>query len=685
MATLELQGLTKRFGEFTAVDSMNLKAAEGEMIALLGGSGCGKTTTLRMIAGFTEPTAGQILVDGKNVSTIPPYRRNIGIFFQNYALFPHMTVFENVAFGLKLQKLPKNEIRERVEHMLALVKLTGMDKRYPRQLSGGQQQRVALARALVTRPSILLLDEPLSNLDAKLRVEMQVEIKRIQKELGITTIIVTHDHEEAVSLADRVIVMNAGHILQIGKPQEVFDRPASPFIADFMGFSTFLHGIAAGAEGDMRLIRCGAHTLQVPAEAAPQYPQMAPYPDETKFSRPNGDFDSDGFNEVYNAWQADRRKQTDQPEGYTDVLDGYLRAVIPQLLTGGSGENKVCSPLNIYMALAMLAEVTDGESREQILALLGSGDVNALRAEAAAVWNANYCDDGAVTSILANSLWLSDKISFKQETMDTLAKHYYASSFRGEMGSAAFDKALQDWIDQQTGGLLKEQASGLTMDQETILALASTIYFRAKWNGEFSEANTAPDTFHADSGDMTCDFMRQRGTNTYYWSDRFSAVSKRLEGSGAMWFLLPDEGVAPEELLADEAAMDFLLSGGESAESKYLIVNLALPKFDIASDLDLADSLKSLGITDVFDPAVSDFSPMTDDTAAYLSQAKHAARVAVDEEGVTAAAYTVMMVCGAAAPPEEEVDFVLNRPFLFAITGTDDLPLFVGIVHQPQP
>ena len=239
MATLELQGLTKRFGEFTAVDSMNLKAAEGEMIALLGGSGCGKTTTLRMIAGFTEPTAGQILVDGKNVSTIPPYRRNIGIFFQNYALFPHMTVFENVAFGLKLQKLPKNEIRERVEHMLALVKLTGMDKRYPRQLSGGQQQRVALARALVTRPSILLLDEPLSNLDAKLRVEMQVEIKRIQKELGITTIIVTHDHEEAVSLADRVIVMNAGHILQIGKPQEVFDRPASPFIADFMGFPPF--------------------------------------------------------------------------------------------------------------------------------------------------------------------------------------------------------------------------------------------------------------------------------------------------------------------------------------------------------------------------------------------------------------------------------------------------------------
>ena len=178
--------------------------------------------------------------------------------------------------------------------------------------------------------------------------------------------------------------------------------------------------------------------------------------------------------------------------------------------------------------------------------------------------------------------------------------------------------------------------------------------------------------------------MHQSGTNTYYWSDRFSAVSKRLEGSGAMWFLLPDEGVTPEELLADEAALDLLLGSGESVESKYLIVNLSVPKFDIASELDLTASLKNLGITDVFDPVSADFSPMTADTEAYLSQARHAARVAIDEEGVTAAAYTVMMTEGAAAPPEEEVDFALNRPFVFAITGTDGLPLFVGIVRQPQ-
>ena len=418
--------------------------------------------------------------------------------------------------------------------------------------------------------------------------------------------------------------------------------------------------------------------------AAAQYPQMAQYPDESKFTKLNGDFDSDGFDKVYDAWWADRKKQLEQPEGYTDVLDSYLRTVIPQLLTGRAGENKACSPINIYMALAMLAEITDGKSRDQILALLGSSDLDALRTEASAVWNANYCDDGAVTSILASSLWLNNKINFKQETMDALAKYYYASSFRGEMGSAAFDQALQNWINQQTGGLLKEQASGLTMDKETLLALATTIYFRARWSGEFSESNTSPDTFHADSGDVTCDFMHQSGTNAYYWSDRFSAVSKSLENSGAMWFLLPDEGVTPEELLADEQTMDFLLSGGESAESKYLIVNLSVPKFDIASDLDLTESLKGMGITDVFDPSISDFSPMTNDTEVYLSQAKHAARVAIDEEGVTAAAYTAMMMCGAGAPPEEEVDFTLDRPFVFAITGTDGLPLFVGVVHQPQ-
>lgn len=262
---VEIEKSFKGFSLKTAFDSKS--SATG----ILGASGSGKSMTLRCISGIEKPDKGKIIINGRTVFdsekkiNLKPQERRIGYLFQNYALFPTMTVKDNIKCGFRGEKGIQDA---KVADFVKRYHLDGLENRYPSQLSGGQQQRVALARALVTRPSILLLDEPLSNLDAKLRVEMQVEIKRIQKELGITTIIVTHDHEEAVSLADRVIVMNAGHILQIGKPQEVFDRPASPFIADFMGFSTFLHGIAAGAEGDMRLIRCGAHTLQVPAEAA---------------------------------------------------------------------------------------------------------------------------------------------------------------------------------------------------------------------------------------------------------------------------------------------------------------------------------------------------------------------------------------------------------------------------------
>ena len=424
------------------------------------------------------------------------------------------------------------------------------------------------------------------------------------------------------------------------------------------------------------LAACGGTNAFALAEAT--YPESAPYPNEAKYSGAK-------YEAAYDAWSADRRARNTAASSVDGALDDYVRAALPALLSGADGKNAVCSPVNVYMALSMLAEVTDGDTRAQILSLLGADSIDSLRKTAGNVWAANYQNDGAVTSILADSLWLSDSMDYNSNTLARLADSYYASAYRGEMGSEAFNEALRRWINEQTGGLLKDSADGLSLAPETVIALASTIYFRAKWGSEFSKSATTDGVFHAPDGDVTHKFMHKTMESTYYAADNFAAVGKYLEGSGTMWFLLPDEGVTPEELLADEPTMDFLLSGGESAESKYLIVNLALPKFDAESDLDLADSLKSLGITDVFDPAVSDFSPMTDDTAAYLSQAKHAARVTVDEEGVTAAAYTVMMVCGTAAPPEEEVDFVLNRPFVFAITGTDGLPLFVGIVHQPQP
>lgn len=419
--------------------------------------------------------------------------------------------------------------------------------------------------------------------------------------------------------------------------------------------------------------------------AAAQYPQMAPYPNEMDYIDPaTREFDSAGFSQVYDAWRTDRRAQLDQPEGYADGLDAFFAASIGQFLSGTEGENRVYSPLNVYMALAMLAELTGGNSREQILDLLGSGSIEALREQASALWNANYCDDGATTSVLASSVWLNENVNFVQETMDTLAEIYYASSYQGTMGSAEFNQALRDWLNEQTGGLLEEQAGQIEMDPDTILALATTVYFRAKWADEFSESRTEPGVFHAADGDVTCDFMHQSGGRTYYWGDRFSAVVQSLEGSGGMWFILPDEGVGVDELLQDGQVMEFLLTSESKWEnSRSLTVNLAVPKFDVTSQLELKDGLKALGVTDVFDGSVSDFSPMTGDTdEIFVSKVQHDARVTIDEEGCTAAAYTVMAMLGGSAPPEEEIDFVVDRPFLFAITGADGLPLFVGVVNH---
>lgn len=422
------------------------------------------------------------------------------------------------------------------------------------------------------------------------------------------------------------------------------------------------------------------------AIAQAEYPEMSPYPDETKYFDQSGAFDSDGCSEVYEAWRKDRLKQRQQ-EGYQEGLDVFFRESGRQFLSGGDGENRVYSPLNVYMALGMLAELTDQNSRQQILDAIGADDIEALRAQATAVWNANYCDDGAVSSLLASSLWLSEDVSYRQETMDLLAKNYYASSFRGEMGSEAYNGALLSWINEQTGGLLKEQISGVEMDQSTVLALATTIFFQAKWQYEFSESGTEQGIFYGAYGEQTCDFMHQSDDQTYYWGEHFAAVSKHLRESGSMWFILPDEGISVEGLLTDEEAMDFMFAADEVRDewekSKFLIVNLSLPKFDVTSRMDLIPGLIAMGIEDVFDGSASDFSPMTDvSEGIFVSKAEHDARVMIDEEGCSAVAYTVMMEAGAAEPPREEVDFVLDRPFLFVITGNDGLPLFAGVVNH---
>ena len=249
---VRLVDVVKKFGEAVAVDHIDLEVLDGEFFSLLGPSGCGKTTTLRMIGGFEEPTSGLIELQGQDVTWLAPYKRNVNTVFQSYALFPHLSLFENVAFGLRRRGVKGDDLRRRVEQALELVALAGLGKRKPRQLSGGQQQRVALARALVNAPRVLLLDEPLGALDLKLRRQMQLELKRIQHEVGITFIHVTHDQEEAMTMADRIAVMNEGHIEQVGTPSELYEQPKTAFVASFLGASNLLAGVADGG-GSVRL------------------------------------------------------------------------------------------------------------------------------------------------------------------------------------------------------------------------------------------------------------------------------------------------------------------------------------------------------------------------------------------------------------------------------------------------
>ena len=240
--------------EVTAVDHVKLQIAHGEFFSLLGPSGCGKTTSLRMMAGFEWPTDGEVLIDDQVMGRTPPYQRPVNTVFQNYALFEHMTVFQNVAFGLEMEKRPKEEIKHRVEEVLEMVKLSGMGMRKPNQLSGGQQQRIALARALIKRPRVLLLDEPLGALDLKLRKEMQLELKSLQEQVGITFIYVTHDQEEALTMSDRIAVMSQGHVLQIDTPVAIYERPNCRFVADFIGATNFLYGKVVSRQGDKAVV-----------------------------------------------------------------------------------------------------------------------------------------------------------------------------------------------------------------------------------------------------------------------------------------------------------------------------------------------------------------------------------------------------------------------------------------------
>lgn len=430
----------------------------------------------------------------------------------------------------------------------------------------------------------------------------------------------------------------------------------------------------------LSLAGCGEKQEQTSAVkplAEAVYPEMVPYPDAETYG------DGDAYWAAYEAW---RKGQNDRRSGgKPERVQAFQSATMGKLLGETGGENKVYSPANLYMALSMLAELTDGESRAQILQLLHCDDIEAVRTQVDALWKRSYCNDGAATTVLANSLWLNEDVTFRQSTMDLLAKTYRASAYQGAMGSKELNTALQNWLNTQTLGLLKEQIQNVELDAQTILALASTIAFQAKWDEEFSESKTNTDIFHSAKGDVECEFMHMGGSNQYYWGEHFAAIVRNFASGEEMWFFLPDEGVTPEELAADPEVTELLQESYSWENSKYLIVNQSIPKFDVTSQMELSDALRELGVTDVFDGAAADFSPMVEETSGVaVSQVKHDARVMIDEEGCTAVAYTVIPMAGAAAPPKEEVDFVLDRPFLFAINGLGGTPLFAGVVNTPD-
>lgn len=412
------------------------------------------------------------------------------------------------------------------------------------------------------------------------------------------------------------------------------------------------------------------------AIAKPVYPEAVKAPGE-------GTTDKD-----FDAYQAYNEKRIEAGKGNPKAMKAFYKKTLAQVLGASkaagsdSGKNAVYSPINVYLALAMLAETTDGNSRQQLLDLLGEKSISSLRKRVQNLFIANYQDDGECTSLLANSLWMNEALKYNQKTLETLAKKHYAYSFAGKPGSKEMNKALQGWINEQTHDLLKDQAASLELDPSTVLALVSTIYYKAAWSEVFDKGATDQKTFHVPTGDKKVDMMHLVESFPYYTGKNFEAVALPLRNSGSMWFFLPKKGVTPAKLASDAEVLSLLTDTENYKDFSYPQVTLSLPKMDAVSDTDLIKDLKKLGVTDIFGSG-GNFSPLMEDAAKiFVSQIEHAARVKTDEDGVEAAAFTAI-VLSKAALPTQRVTFTVDRPYYFAITGyTGDL-LFTGVVNDP--
>jgi len=363
----------------------------------------------------------------------------------------------------------------------------------------------------------------------------------------------------------------------------------------------------------------------------------------------------------------------------------FIKNSTPVFLSADKGKNVVYSPANVYFAFSLLAETTGGNSRQQILSALNESNISDLRTRANGIWNFNYSNDGATKCLMGNSIWLNNKFSYKKDTLDILASNYYASSFSGDMSSAGYNNAFRQWMNYHTDNLLENQISKLAFQPDTDFTLASTILYKAKWSEPFSVNSTSKQDFKTPKKTVSVDFMHKRCMNKeLYYGDNFTSVFFHFDEGGSMTFILPDKGLTPESLLSDSETLQYIVTKCYhwSKSQKYTI-NCSIPKFDVTSQLDLKSGMKKLGITDCFDSSKADFSPICEQNMGALTEVTHGARVMIDEEGVTATAYTVSTKSGSALTEQPEFDFTLDRPFLFVIKSSDGLPLFVGIVNNP--
>ncbi len=460
---------------------------------------------------------------------------------------------------------------------------------------------------------------------------------------------------------------------------EAMNEISGRYIAEAAGQKKRIRLRWLGAIAAVVAVAIAATTLLQPLTLSAKAVSLAP--DCRKLVHPRRDDfeDYDAFKVAFDAYGA-AKKQQDQvlADALEDLAPFFLES--SRLYLEGS-ENRVWSPINAYMALAALAELAGGDSRQQILNALSTQDLDTLRERSSTLYQEAYRDGNEAVQ-LANSLWLQENLTYKADAIESLSYHYYADIYQTDLSSPAASRALAAWLDENTGGLLKNYTQRSSFPPQAVLTLASTVYLQAKWGEEFSPAQNTTGAFYSPNGAKQVTYMNKSSLETdYYWAEDFGAVGLGLKNGCKMWIFLPDEDKTPADVLEGGDYLRMVRHDWE--QSKYMKVRLSLPKFDITSGEDVASVFRALGITDVFDPMKSDFTSVTAQIPVVLTGANQAARVQVDEKGVKAASYIEFPGAGAAMPPDEIIDFIVDRPFVFVIAATGGIPLFTGVVNEP--